>query len=30
MSHAFQHEDCRLDLFSFGAEFGQHFEDVHF
>jgi hypothetical protein len=29
-SHAFQHEDCFLDLLSFGAEFGQHLEDVHF
>ena len=29
-SEAFQYEDCLLDLLSFGAEFGQHFEDVHF
>jgi hypothetical protein len=29
-SDAFQCEDCFLDLLSFGAEFGQHFEDAHF
>ena len=28
-SEAFQYQDCRVDLLSFGAELGQHFEDVH-
>lgn len=28
-SQAFQHEDRFLDLLSFGAELGQHLEDVH-